>query len=213
MPDSISLPHEKVFLLHGIGANRWMMHTLASRLRKAGYDVMNWGYPSILGTIEDHSQRLANELKVAEEDPQIDAVHIVAHSMGSIVTRHALALYRPQKLRRVVLLGPPNRGSPWASVFGPWLRPLCRPLDQLAARNGSFVNELGPLQDVEFGVIAAGRDLLVPLASTHLEGQRDHRVVPCAHSMLLFREDVAVLIRSFLAHGHFSPQATTAACG
>ena len=206
MDDSITPQSELVFLLHGIAANRWMMHTLAKRLTKSGYEVNNWGYASTWGSIEDHSRRLAEALQAADNDPSITTIHIVAHSMGSIVTRHALAQFRPRKLRRVVLLGPPNRGSPWASVFGPWLRLLCRPIDQLAARSGSFVNELGPLDAVEFGVIAAGHDILVPLASTHLAGQRDHRIVPCMHSMLLFREDVATMIRSFLSHGTFTPE-------
>lgn len=73
-------------------------------------------------------------------------------------------------------------------------------------------NELGPLDAVEFGVIAAGHDILVPLASTHLAGQRDHRIVPCMHSMLSFREDVATMIRSFLSHGTFTPESLPYAC-
>ncbi|HTN75926.1 MAG TPA: alpha/beta fold hydrolase [Pirellulaceae bacterium] len=214
MPDSITPQRELVYLLHGIAAQPWMMSPLAKRLEQGGYDVHNWGYPSTRGSIEDHSGQLAAAMRESAADPSVRTVHVVAHSMGSIVTRHALSQFRPENLGRVVLLGPPNHGSPWATVFGPLLRPLCRPVDQLAGRVGSFVNELGPFDTVDFGVIAATRDLLVPLKSTHLAGQRDHREVACFHSMLLFREDVAQLVRNFLAHGTFSSLSPSAArCG
>jgi pimeloyl-ACP methyl ester carboxylesterase len=203
MPTSITPQREVLFLLHGIGAHPWMMRRLAGRLQQAGYDVNNWGYPSVLGSIEVHSEKLVADLQMAESDPSIKTIHIVAHSMGSIVTRHALIQFLPTKLRRVVLLGPPNQGSPWATVFGPLLRLVCRPIDQLAGRSGSFVKSLAPLKAVEFGVVAAGHDMLVPLNSTHLEGERDHCVVPCFHSMLLFRDDVADKVRCFLADGTF----------
>lgn len=90
MDDSITPQSELVFLLHGIAANRWMMHTLAKRLTKSGYEVNNWGYASTWGSIEDHSRRLAEALQAADNDPSITTIHIVVHSMGSIVTRHAL---------------------------------------------------------------------------------------------------------------------------
>lgn len=211
MNHSITPRRERVFLLHGIGAHPWMMRRLARRLELAGYEVNNWGYASVLGSIETHSERLAGDLQKAEEDPTVSAIHIVAHSMGSIVARHALTQYLPAKLRRIVLLGPPNHGSPWATVFGPLLRLICRPIDQLATRSGSFVRSLAPITAVEFGVVAAGHDLLVPLDSTHLEGEREHCVVPCLHSMLLFRDDVAELVGHFLAAGTFRPAQSQAA--
>ncbi len=124
--------------------------------------------------------------------------------MGSIVTRAALAKQLPSQLQRVVFLGPPHRGSPVASFFGPWLRPVCRPIDQLAARANSFVNQLAVLEGVEFGVIAASLDLLVPLECTHLAGECDHVTIRAMHSALLFRQDVAQLIGNFLRTGHFS---------
>ena len=195
---------EVVFLLHGIGAHRWMMSPLARRLVEAGYDVNNWGYPSVLGCIEDHAERLAEALADVEHNDPEAKIHIVAHSMGSIVTRVALAQQAPVNLQRVVFLGPPHRGSPVASFFGPWLRPVCRPIDQLAAREDSYVNSLAVFDRAEFGVIAASFDLLVPLESTHLTGERDHITVRAMHSGLMFRADVAQLVCNFLRGGRFS---------
>lgn len=198
-------PREVVFLLHGIGAHRWMMLPLARRMAAAGYEVRNWGYRSVLGCIEDHADRFADALEQLEqEDPGV-VIHIVAHSMGGIVTRAALAKRMPRGLRRIVFLGPPHCGSHIASFFGPWLRPVCRPIDQLAARQDSFVNRLAALEGVEFGVIAASRDFMVPLESTHLPGEADHIVVRSLHSELIYRSDVAQLIGNFLRQGKMHP--------
>lgn len=198
---------EVVFLLHGIGAHKLMMVPLARRLAAAGYEVVNWGYPSVFGCIEDHAERLAAALDEVDQSQPTPAIHIVAHSMGSIVTRVALTKKVPANLRRVVFLGPPNRGSPVASFFGPWLKRVCQPIDQLAARTDSFVNKLAAVDGIEFGVIAASRDLLVPLESTHLPGERDHVVVRSMHSELLYRHDVAQHILNFLRHGRLTAAA------
>lgn len=196
-------PRELVFLLHGIAAGAWMMSPLARRMAAEGFEVNNWGYPSILGSLEKHGQELATAPEAAEREDPTARIHIVAHSMGSIVTRVALAQYSPKNLGRLVFLGPPHRGSPVASLFGPWLRPVCRPVDQLSARADSFVNCLSTLEGIEFGVIAASFDLLVPLASTHLCGEREHIVVRSLHSQLLVRRDVARLTCNFLRAGTF----------
>jgi len=39
--------------LHGVATNPFPMLPLAARLRKRGYQVSNWKYPSFLGSIED----------------------------------------------------------------------------------------------------------------------------------------------------------------
>jgi pimeloyl-ACP methyl ester carboxylesterase len=201
---------EHLFLLHGIAANRWMMYPLARRLRGLGFEVHNWGYLSIFGSIEAHGQRLAQAIAdVAAADPQA-TIHIVAHSMGSIVTRCALERLTPPPVRKVVFLSPPHHGAPLANWLGPWLRPVCPLIDQLAAREDSFVNRLVAPAGVEFGVIAAGLDWLVPLDSTHLVGEREHTVVRTLHSGLLFRDDVAQMIANFLRHSHFQPAAPSA---
>jgi len=84
----------------------------------------------------------------------------------------------------------------------------CRTIDQLAARPDSFVNCLPALEGVEVGVIAASLDALVPRASTHLAGQRDHIVMPSLHSMLIYRKRVAREVQHFLEHGRFLPRRT-----
>ncbi len=49
-------PSEAVVLLHGLGANRFVMTRLATYLDAQGYRVANWGYRSIRDSIESHAQ-------------------------------------------------------------------------------------------------------------------------------------------------------------
>jgi pimeloyl-ACP methyl ester carboxylesterase len=180
------------------------MVLLAQRLKTLGYHTINWGYWSLGKTIEHHGEQVHRLLNRLAAEPDTQELFLVTHSMGGIVARHALTLSKPANLRRMVMLAPPNRGSHWATVLGPWIKPFCQTLDQLATRSDSFVNRLPEPQDLEVGIIAAGRDLLVPQSHTYLHSQRDHWVAPAAiHSGVLFRRSVVKQIDSFLRTGHF----------
>lgn len=195
---------ELVVLLHGLGASAILMRPLERRLAERGYRVVNWAYPSLRHTIERHGRKLHEELERLLADASIDRLHLVAHSMGSIVARYALSLGRPGKLGRVVMLAPPSTGARMATLFGPALRWCVGTIDQLAARPDSFVNRLPPLEGVEVGVIAAGVDLLVGRHHTHLAGQRDHITLAGSHSFMIFQRRVAEQVVHFLAHGRFA---------
>ena len=79
---------------------------LRLRLRAAGFDVTAHDYDWRLG-IEDSSAMLAERLRADTSRP----LAIVAHSMGGLVSRAALALPGTRHVSRVVLLGTPNLGS------------------------------------------------------------------------------------------------------
>jgi pimeloyl-ACP methyl ester carboxylesterase len=198
-----------VVLVHGLGAHRLMMWLLGQRLSRRGYRVVNWGYRSIRRTIEAHGCDLQRDLRKLEQDATVDEFYLVTHSMGGIVGRTALALAARegrsfQNLHRMVMLAPPNRGSKVANLFGPWLKPICGTIDQLASRPDSYVNCLPLPQQLEVGIIAAQYDGLVHLESTYLGVERDHLVWPYTlHSGVLFRFGVAEQIAHFLEQGSF----------
>ncbi len=79
---------------------------LRLRLRAAGFAVTLHDYDWRLG-IEDSGAALAERLR--EQGSRRMA--IVAHSMGGLISRTALALPGTRHVERVVLLGTPNRGS------------------------------------------------------------------------------------------------------
>jgi pimeloyl-ACP methyl ester carboxylesterase len=79
---------------------------LRLRLRAAGFGVTLHDYDWRLG-IEESSAALAARLR----EHGARRLAIVAHSMGGLVSRAALALPETQHVERVVLLGTPNLGS------------------------------------------------------------------------------------------------------
>jgi pimeloyl-ACP methyl ester carboxylesterase len=193
-----------VVLIHGWGSNPLFMALLSRRLTRLGYRTVNWGYWSIGRTIEFHGSEFHGLLTTLSQREPEQPLHLVTHSMGGIVARQALTLGRPESLQRMVMLAPPNRGSPWANWLGPLVRPLGRTLDQLATGPQSFVNQLPEPSDVEIGIIAAGSDLLVPSANTRLTTGHDFCIAPRAiHSGVLFRRSVVTQVDHFLRTGRF----------
>lgn len=194
---------ETVILLHGLASHRIVMSRLARLLRREGFRVLNWGYPSVRPSILSLAERFQGQLQRSAYDEQCDRLHIVAHSMGSIVTRQALATYRPAKLGRIVMLGPPNSGSHVARCLSGPLGNFCPPLRQLSDEPNSFVNRLEEPQGLEIGIIAARHDFVVKLENTYLGCQRDHVLVPGPHSAIPLRRDTARHVINFLRFGKF----------
>ncbi|MGH8202112.1 MAG: lipase family alpha/beta hydrolase [Steroidobacteraceae bacterium] len=79
---------------------------LRLRLRAAGFAVTLHDYDWRLG-VEDSGAALAARLRELSSQ----RLAIVAHSMGGLLSRIALALPGTRHVERVVLLGTPNRGS------------------------------------------------------------------------------------------------------
>ena len=203
-PRISQLSRELVVLTHGFMANRWLLTPLARRLRKRGWQTSLWGYQSLTPSVLTHAARFADELARVAQTPGIDTLHVVAHSMGGIVTRAALSRYTPEKLGRLVMLAPPNRGSFVATATAGLMGRLFRPVSELTTAPESLVNRLAEPIGVETGVIAAGFDQLVSLESTRLAMPHQHITLPCMHSSLLFRRDAARLTAEFLERGVFN---------
>jgi pimeloyl-ACP methyl ester carboxylesterase len=193
---------EAVLLVHGHGAPAVLLEPLRHALARQGFRAVNWRYDSLRGSIETHAARLAAAAKQFDEDATVARLHFVGHSMGAIVVRRALALHRPRRLGRVVLLAPPNRGARLADIA---LRLLGRRLiaaTELCSHPESYVNRLAPVADLDCGVIAASWDHAVSLASTHLLGERDHVVLRSLHTLPLHRHTPAQ-VGHFLREGRF----------
>lgn len=217
---------EAVVLLHGFGGLPLQTALLASRLRQAGYEVANIGYPSWrwpLDRIADHIHNRIDRSPLAVAP----TLHFVGHSMGGLVLRALLASDRPDNLGRVVMLGTPHGGSELADLLhrlhlhpvvlnraGPVLRTW---------RDSSTEALLGKV-DYPLGIVAGDRpfnahiprfvfrapnDGKVSVAATHCSGQSDHLVLPVAHTAMIYSRPVAQQVVHFLRHGafHHSPKA------
>ena len=192
---------ELVVLIHGLASKRFWMRPLEQRIRRHGYNTYNWGYRSLRRSLHYHADRLRQELE--QRASQTQRIHIVAHSMGAIITRLVLSPLPSDNIGRVVFLAPPNHGSPVARFFGPLVRPVNPTMSEISSRSDSVVNRIGRLNDVTTGVIGARFDMLVPWSSTILEGQTDRILLPATHNSLLIQYSSFKQILAFLAHGAF----------
>jgi triacylglycerol lipase len=179
-----------------------LLEPLRLALERRGFRAVNWRYRSLRGSIEPHAARLAVRAKEFEDDNGIERLHFVGHSMGAIVVRRALAISRPRKLGRVVLLAPPNRGARLADVALRLFGPRLVAATELCSHPDSYVNRLPPAVDFDCGVIAAAWDHAVSLASTHLPGERDHLVLRSLHTLPLHRQ-TPLQVGHFLREGRF----------
>jgi pimeloyl-ACP methyl ester carboxylesterase len=202
---------EAVVVLHGFGGSPIWMSLLCRRVSRSGRRVVNWGYASWRRSISASADRLIEQIHVLEQDGSVERIHFVAYSMGSIICRAALVKRNDfSKLGRVVMLGPPNRGSHVASFFSPLVGRLLPAVRELSTCPKSFVNSLPRLSGVQVGVIAAQRDRIVRFDNTHLPCQREHLEVPGGHSGLILRREVARLAMQFVGSGSFATETETA---
>jgi pimeloyl-ACP methyl ester carboxylesterase len=197
---------QTVFLLHGIACNSWHTAWMAAKLRRLGYKVQNRGYNSLFRSLSDLGEQLSLQLEAESRLEGIDRIHIVAHSMGTIVTRAALARKKTDKLDRVVLLAPPNRGSPVARRFAPFTGWLFKPVPELSDDPASYVNSLPKDVGTSYGVITSKIDWIVPHQSTYLGSESDRAKVGGIHSMMVFRKETVELVDQFLQTGKFQSQ-------
>jgi len=227
MNSSINTPgaairRETVVVLHGVAVSRRLTALLARRIAAAGYEVHNLDYPSRTLSLPELGDRWL-PAKLAElEVGRAPRLHFVAHSMGGLMVRRCLATYRPPNLGRVVLIAPPNRGSAVADHLQRWRLfrgVIGRNLVVLGTGPAAFWRSLPQSVDCELGVIAGNRALnpfgrfwlepphdgTVAVASTRLEGQSDHLVLPANHTGILLRRDTADQVVAFLRTGKFAP--------
>jgi len=179
-----------------------LLEPLRRGLARQGYRAINWRYPSLRGSIGKHAAQLAAKAKELDDNDAVERLHFVGHSMGAIVVRSALAVHRPRKLGRVVLLAPPNHGARLADLalrfFGRWPSAA----KELSSHPDSYVNGLAAAADLDCGIIAASWDHAVSLASTHLPGERDHITLRGLHTLPLHWR-VPAQVAHFLREGRF----------
>jgi pimeloyl-ACP methyl ester carboxylesterase len=195
-------PREHVVLVHGLLRTPRSWVTVRRHLEREGFSTGVFGYPSLRGKFEGHGKSLAAELRRLDAGRRFARVHLVGHSLGNLVIRAALGHGRPRNLGRVVMLVPPNRGSPVARRLAPLLGDLFPVLRDLSDAEGSAARRLA-FPPMEAGVIAARFDHLVSESSTHAPGEVDHLEVGASHGWLMYRPSVQRAIVAFLRTGRF----------
>lgn len=198
-----------VLVVHGLGPTRALCAPLGRAIQDEGYRVEVFDYPATTSPVAVGGALLRERMLELDLDPSVSQYHVVTHSMGGIVTRLAIRDGRPEKLGRVVMVAPPNKGSPKAKFFAPAFSWWIEPLSELSSAPDSMVNGLPPIQGVEVGIVAGAADWTVAPEFTPLEGATDFLVLDngwfaTTHNGLVLSNDEARRqILHFIEHGRF----------
>lgn len=207
------VPREHVILLHGIWMRGITLLPLARRLRQAGYSVETIDYASVFRGIQPAVARLRDRMLAQEAS----AVHLVGHSLGSLVALEAARGVRGLPKGSIVCIGPPLRGSAVARaltgfpggrlLLGQSAEPLLEGVDAWkgSRRVGVIAGKLPFGLGITLGPLVAPHDGTVSVEETQLAGITDHRTVAASHTGLLFSSEVADLTVAFLRAGQFAP--------
>ena len=165
-PERAFCERHVVVLLHGwAGWSRMLLsleHHLQDRLgRRVVRAQIGRGLDCIRGCAERANSALQ---RLAEQGP-LDAVDLVGHSMGGLVATELLkSLDRGRRVRSVITLGTPHRGSPLARLGARVLRGLSGSLEQMLPE-AEFLRALHaqPLpRGTALYSVAGTSDLVVP---------------------------------------------------
>jgi pimeloyl-ACP methyl ester carboxylesterase len=189
---------------------------LRDRLRRAGFAPRALPYSSMHSTLEEAAERLRDCLRAFGAGP----AHVVAHSLGGLVTLEAFARDEGLPAGRVVLLGSPVQGSRAARAVAQWghgpqiLGPLASvELCRVVERHWDSRRELGVIAGSRsvglgrlFSELAEPNDGTVCVDETALPGAAAHVVLDATHTGMLMSEAVAEAVIAFLREGRLQPQ-------
>ena len=192
-------------LIHGWGVRAFSMTLLAKMLRREGYSVLNYDYPSSEQGIEAHAERF---LACYRREAPAGKIYFLTHSMGGLILRHAMAKMTEAECRAIdaiVMLGPPNGGS-WLAFFGrsPMVKLFNASLGDMAP-GAPTLDIPAPAWLPPVGIIAGKMDGKVPFASTALPAGMSFRRerVLATHPGLRRPSRTGELILQFFRHKNF----------
>jgi triacylglycerol lipase len=175
---------ERVVMVHGIFQNGHNFYPLKKRLEKAGHDCL---VPSLKpADARSGIETLADQLRLAIEEKwgKNADFHIVAHSMGGLISRYYLQeLGGHEHCHSLITLATPHHGTTAAYLYpgkGAWqMRPKSEFLQQLESSEDR-------LSKVTLISYRTPLDLIIlPSTSSHWELAQNHKVWAPAHPLVL----------------------------
>lgn len=206
-----------VILLHGLARTNSSMFKMEQRLVEHGYKVVNDGYPSRDFKIEVLAEKAI--IPALEKCGDHSEINFVTHSLGGILVRQYLSAYEVPRLARVVMLGPPNKGSEAVDKLNnvPGFRFINGDAGmQLGTGELSVPNSLDPA-NFNVGIIAGNKSInlilsaLIPgkddgkvsIERTRLDGMNDHIEMETSHPLMMKNDKVIDQVIYYLANGKF----------
>ncbi len=215
-----SAARDCVVLLHGLARVSDSLGELEEKLARAGYFAVNINYPSRSYSIDILSADAVGRGIGSCRDHDAPVIHFVTHSLGGILLRYFQQHYGIAELGRVVMLGPPNQGSPLVDKLlpVPGFGFITGPTGSVLDTQSEVLAELGPV-NFDLGVIAGTsninplnflffsepNDTIVSVDSTKVNGMRAHIVLPVTHTFMMRNDIVIDHTIHYLKTGAFMP--------
>ena len=202
-----------VLLIHGILMYPIEMRFLGSQLENHGFNVHYIFYQSVLKTSAQNAQAIYKKIQKLN----LPDLHIVAHSLGGIITMHLFDQFKDIPKGRVVMLGSPVNGSWIAQKVQDW--PVVSPIlarSMPSALSGEDIPNwesgrdwgmIAGTKNTGLGILTGGLpdkgDGTVLVEETKHDNQSEFIEVNHSHTGLLFSKNVAELSSKFLKKGSF----------
>ncbi len=200
-------PKSVVILLHGLTRTSDSMQPIARAFQTQGtWHTISFSYASTQDSIDHHASALR---ELVDNLPGQPRIAFVCHSMGNIVVRRALSLWREQdeqqvqqRLHRMVMLGPPNQGSSLAkqlsglglfeTIIGAPGQELGRAWDEFQVKLATppfpfciVAGELPPNPLWNNPLLEGESDYIVTVEETRLDGAAQTITLPVLHTYLM----------------------------
>jgi pimeloyl-ACP methyl ester carboxylesterase len=200
-----------IVLLHGFGTSSRVLLPLERRLaRELGRPVLRvaLGGPRIplhLGDVRASAARVQREIERLACEAGAESVDVVGHSLGGLVATYLLKrLDRGRRVRRVITLATPHRGTPLALLGALLLGPFSRAIWQMIPGSG-LLRELAALpvpSGSRLVALASDGDSVVPAGFARVvaaPGQTNAALPRLGHLDFLSSPAVFALVGGLLA--------------
>lgn len=209
-----------VGLIHGLGRGPGSMMIMANRLESAGFRPFLLSYRSRHVVPSEAQADLSRQLDAKAPD----GCDLVGYSLGGVLSLR-LKIANPDRIGRVVQLGPPNLGSPMAAFFQEvrLVADLMGPALQRLAAADMGLSDLPPEVARDLGIIAGSApieplsalwgidepsDGMVPVSSALGIDHADALVTKTMHGILPLSIEAARQVAAFLRDGRFMREDT-----
>lgn len=215
----LSHSSHKVYLVHGYCGLGVELEKIHRALEKEGFVSEIVVYPSLSEDVDSVGRHLHR--KIQQEN--FDSVSFVTHSMGALVVRSVYHYLESEDqfpfIHRIVMIAPPNNGSPVADFFaqfnflkfivGPNVRNLTTDSKLGAQKYAVPSCEVGLIlgikgNEVGYNAFIKGDDDgLVPADSSELGIETDVAYIKDSHVGLVLNKKVIRITIAFLKKGKF----------
>lgn len=212
----------KVYMIHGYGGLGIEMEKVHKAIEKKGYISEIYTYMSMVTDVDSVGVDLFDKIK----KENYDTVSFVTHSMGALVVRsmyeHLDSFTRFPFIHRIVMIAPPNNGSPIADFVNQFsfIKFIVGPNVNNLTTNPLTGAGKYPIPTCEVGLIAGSYGgkkgfnifvnddndgVLIP-QNTKMGIEKDVAFVRSWHVGLLFNNKVIKLVIAFLKNGRFTDE-------